>query len=106
MNRPVALLYDWDNTLVDGWAGITAALNAVFAAFDMARWNVSDARNRVRVSLREGFPQMFGDRWETARDIFNDHLTRLHLDHVTPMPGCRVQQSRCLRQARGCSFGL
>ncbi|MDB5401792.1 MAG: family hydrolase, partial [Rhodopila sp.] len=27
-HRPSVLLYDWDNTLVDGWAGITAALNA------------------------------------------------------------------------------
>ena len=24
------LLYDWDNTLVDAWAGITSALNAAF----------------------------------------------------------------------------
>ncbi len=31
--RPSVLLYDWDNTLVDGWAGITAALNAAFTAF-------------------------------------------------------------------------
>src|ERR1041385_4345016 len=31
--RPRVLLYDWDNTLVDGWAGITAALNAAFTAF-------------------------------------------------------------------------
>jgi phosphoglycolate phosphatase len=33
---PTALLYDWDNTLVDGWVGITAALNAVFHAFAMS----------------------------------------------------------------------
>ena len=54
--RPSVLLYDWDNTLVDGWAGITAALNAVFAAFGHTLWTVEDTRNRVRVSLRESFP--------------------------------------------------
>jgi len=32
--RPSVLLFDWDNTLVDGWVGITAALNATFTAFD------------------------------------------------------------------------
>jgi phosphoglycolate phosphatase len=85
--RPRVLLYDWDNTLVDGWAGITAALNAVFAAFDRPPWTVEDTRNRVRVSLRESFPVMFGDQWERARDIFYDTLTHRHLDHVTPMPG-------------------
>ena len=85
--RPSVLLYDWDNTLVDGWAGITAALNATFTAFDRPLWTVDDTRNRVRVSLRDSFPVMFGDRWEEARDIFYETLTHKHLDHVTPMPG-------------------
>jgi phosphoglycolate phosphatase len=85
--RPSVLLYDWDNTLVDGWAGITAALNAVFSAFDRPLWTAQDTRNRVRVSLRESFPAMFGDQWERARDIFYDTLTHQHLDHVVPMPG-------------------
>jgi phosphoglycolate phosphatase len=85
--RPTVLLYDWDNTLVDGWAGITAALNAVFTEFDHPLWTVEDTRNRVRVSLRDSFPVMFGDRWEHARDIFYAALTDKHLDHVSPMPG-------------------
>jgi phosphoglycolate phosphatase len=85
--RHSALLYDWDNTLVDGWAGIAAALNAVFAAFGHPLWTVEDTRNRVRVSLRESFPVMFGDRWEQARDIFYETLTVQHLDHVNAMQG-------------------
>ncbi len=86
-DRPSVLLFDWDNTLVDGWAGITAALNATFDAFGHPAWTVEDTRNRVRVSLRESFPQMFGTRWEDARDIFYDTLSRQHLAHVSPMPG-------------------
>jgi phosphoglycolate phosphatase len=85
--RPSVLLYDWDNTLVDGWAGITAALNAVFTEFGHTLWTVDDTRNRVRVSLRESFPVMFGDRWEHARDVFYETLTHQHLNHVSPMPG-------------------
>lgn len=85
--RPSVLLYDWDNTLVDGWTGITAALNATFTAFDRPLWTVDDTRNRVRVSLRESFPVMFGDRWEHARDIFYETLTHQHLNHVSPMSG-------------------
>jgi phosphoglycolate phosphatase len=48
---------------------------------------VDDTRNRVRVSLRESFPVMFGDKWEHARDIFYQTLTDRHLDLVSPMPG-------------------
>jgi phosphoglycolate phosphatase len=84
---PTVLLYDWDNTLVDGWAGITAALNAAFTEFGHALWTIEDTRNRVRVSLRESFPVMFGDRWEHARDVFYATLTEKHLAHVAPMPG-------------------
>jgi phosphoglycolate phosphatase len=85
--RPTVLLYDWDNTLVDGWAGIAAALNAVFSAFAMPHWTAEDTRARVRVSLRESFPAMFGDRWTEARDTFYAALTEQHLMHVRPMPG-------------------
>jgi phosphoglycolate phosphatase len=85
--RPSVLLYDWDNTLVDGWAGIAAALNAAFREFGHPVWSVEDTRKRVRVSLRESFPVMFGDRWEHARDIFYQTLTVQHLDHVTAMLG-------------------
>ena len=85
--RPAVLLFDWDNTLVDGWAGIAAALNATFTAFDKPLWTVEDTKNRVRVSLKESFPPMFGDAWEQARDIFYDAFRGNHLEHVRPMPG-------------------
>jgi phosphoglycolate phosphatase len=89
IRRPEILLYDWDNTLVDGWAGITAALNAAFTAFHHPLWTVEDTRNRVRVSLRDSFPVMFGGGWEVARDLFYDTLKQEHLRHVHPMPGAQ-----------------
>ena len=84
---PEVLLYDWDNTLVDGWAGITAALNAVFVAFGRPLWRARETRARVRVSLAESFPVMFGQEWERARDIFYATLKGEHLAHLRPMPG-------------------
>ena len=85
--RPAVLLFDWDNTLVDGWTAITAALNAAFTAFEKPLWTTGDTKNRVRVSLKESFPVMFGAEWERARDIFYAAFTSDHLDHVKPMPG-------------------
>ena len=86
MPKPSVLLYDWDNTLVDGWSAITGALNAVFDAFSMPRWTDTDTRQRVRTSLRDSFPPMFGAEWERARDLFYATLTQGHLDHLTPLP--------------------
>ncbi|HUB12382.1 MAG TPA: HAD family hydrolase [Acetobacteraceae bacterium] len=87
MPRPTVLLFDWDNTLVDGWAAITAALNVVFAEFGMPPWTRQDCVARVRVAIRESFPPLFGDRWEHARDLFYTSFRDRHLDHLQPMPG-------------------
>ncbi len=86
MLAPTVLLYDWDNTLVDGWSAITGALNAVFDEFSMPRWTDIDTRQRVRTSLRDSFPPMFGAEWERARDLFYATLTEGHLDHLKPLP--------------------
>lgn len=87
MIRPSVLLWDWDNTLVDAWGGVTAALNAAFAAFAMPLWTEEETRARARVSLRDSFPQIFGAEWIRAREVFYATLAERHLDHVRPMPG-------------------
>jgi phosphoglycolate phosphatase len=85
--RPDAIVWDWDNTLVDGWAAIAAGLSAAFAAFGLKQWSTEEVRARVRRSLRESFPEMFGAEWERARDIFYAEVRARHLQVLSPMPG-------------------
>jgi len=87
MTRPEAILWDWDNTLVDGWAAIEAGLNATFRAFGMPEWSRAEVLAKVRRSLRESFPPLFGAEWERARDIFTAEVRATHLGVLTPMPG-------------------
>ena len=87
MSRPAAILWDWDNTLVDGWAAIEAGLNATFRAFAMPEWDRATVLARVRGSLRDTFPGMFGAEGERARDIFYDEVRARHLHVLNPMPG-------------------
>jgi phosphoglycolate phosphatase len=42
---------------------------------------------RVRKSLPESFPPMFGAEWERARDIFYAEVRGCHLEVLSPMPG-------------------
>jgi phosphoglycolate phosphatase len=88
--HPEILLWDWDNTLVDAWISVAHALNAVFTRFNMPVWSVQETRARVRGSLRDTFPDMFGSAWPDARDIFYTALSRDHLQHLTPMPGAEA----------------
>jgi phosphoglycolate phosphatase len=85
--RPKAILFDWDNTLVDSWTTIHEALNAVMAAMARPLWSLQQTKQRVRLSLRESFPLHFGDRWEEARRIYLDVFRAIHLERLAPLPG-------------------
>lgn len=93
--RPRAILFDWDNTLIDSWTTIHEALNAVMAAMERPLWSLRETKERVRLSLRESFPLYFGDRWEEARQIYLDIFRRIHLEKLQPLPG-RVELLRAL----------
>lgn len=87
MTRPTAVLFDWDNTLIDSWAVIHAALNETFTAMDHPHWTREETEARVRGSLRDTFPTMFGGRWQDAEKVFYDAFGRMHLEQLTPLPG-------------------
>ena len=70
IRHPRAILFDWDNTLVDSWATIHEALNFLMRAMAKPEWSLAETRERVRLSLREAFPPLFGERWEEAREIY------------------------------------
>lgn len=85
--RPRAILFDWDNTLVDNWGAIHAALNSALSAMGQGTWTVAETRQRVRKSLRDSFPEMFGERWHEARDIFYRSFAASHLETLKPIDG-------------------
>ncbi len=85
--RPKAILFDWDNTLVDSWATIHEALNICMAAMDKPAWTIEETKQKVRLSLRESFPRHFGERWEEARRAYLDAFTAIHLDRLMALPG-------------------
>ena len=97
MPRPQAILFDWDNTLVDSWGTIHQALNAVMAAMDKPLWSLQETKQRARLSLRESFPLHFGERWEEARGLYLDKFSQIHLKQLKALPG----RSELLRQLAG-----
>lgn len=87
---PRAIVFDWDNTLVDTWPVITATMNVTLIAMGHEPWSPAEAKRRIARSLRESFPELFGDRWEDARDVFYAELERGHLERLTPLPGAEA----------------
>jgi phosphoglycolate phosphatase len=94
--RPKAILFDWDNTLVDSWTTIHEALNVVMAAMRKPPWSLEQTKERVRLSLRDSFPRHFGERWTEARQIYLDAFRAIHLERLSPLPGRRELLERLL----------
>jgi phosphoglycolate phosphatase len=95
LRRPKAILFDWDNTLVDTWPCIGRATNITLEAMGHKPWDEAELRRRVAGSLRDTFPTIYGDRWEEARDIFYKAFADVHLEMLVAAEGAEV----FLRQA-------
>jgi phosphoglycolate phosphatase len=99
---PRAIVFDWDNTLVDSWATIHEALVHTFTAMGHEPWTLAETRARVRHSLRDAFPPLFGDRWEEARKVYLDHFTAIHIARLAPVIGA----AELLAEAQKAGFHL
>jgi phosphoglycolate phosphatase len=91
LTRPAAILFDWDNTLVDSWSVIRQALNETLVEMGHQPWSIEETRARVRHSLRNSFPPLFGEAWERARDHYLARFEAIHLDRLAPLAGAREQ---------------
>ena len=90
LRLPRAVLFDWDNTLVDSWGTIHESMNETLLAMGHRSWTPDETRRRVRRSLREAFPELFGARWEEARELFYRRFRAIHLDRLAARPGAET----------------
>ncbi len=86
LTPPRAILFDWDNTLVDSWAAIHAAMTVTLIAMEQPTWTEEQSRERIKGSLRDSFPLLFGNRWREAGRIYRDAFEREHLVQLREMP--------------------
>jgi len=48
---------------------------------------MDETRNRVRKSLRDSFPVLFGDQWEDAAKVFYARFDDIHISQISPIEG-------------------
>lgn len=82
LRLPKAILFDWDNTLVDTWKTTFEALNSTFTRMDKALMTVDEFWSTPHLSLRDSFPEMFGDHWQEAENHFYEHVFATHIDNL------------------------
>ncbi len=68
--KPTAILFDWDNTLVDTWPLIHQSLHATMEKWGQVPWSFDEVKQKVGKSMRDSFPEMFGETWEEAGEFY------------------------------------
>jgi phosphoglycolate phosphatase len=86
LSLPRAVLFDWDNTLVDTWPLIHRALHETFTAMGHTPWTLEEVQQKVRYSARDAFPALFGDDWQRAANLYRDAYRALNIQHLAPLP--------------------
>lgn len=100
---PKLVIFDWDDTLIDNYAAIHAAINAARADFDLPVWNLEETRQNCRIALKEIFPLWFGAEWEKAQTIFYDTFAAQHIQLLQTKPGAEQLLRLLLRKAIPCA---
>ena len=84
---PQAILFDWDNTLVDTWPIIHEALNHCLSEMGHPLWSLAQVKAHIKKSMRDAFPDMFGDKWEDAASIYQHYYRSIHLHNLNALDG-------------------
>jgi phosphoglycolate phosphatase len=87
--KPKAILFDWDNTLMDSWPVIHAAMSHCFAQMGKTPWTLEEVKIKVAHSMRDEFPKLFGDRWQEAGKHYQEGYLAIHCDRLQPFSGAK-----------------
>ncbi|MDX2083471.1 MAG: HAD family hydrolase [Rickettsiales bacterium] len=85
-SKPKAIIFDWDNTLVDTWPLIQTSIDATLNAQGRQPWGLEKVQNQIHKSMRESFPEIFGENWREAGEIYQKTYRSIHLDQIQLLP--------------------
>ena len=84
---PNAILFDWDNTLVNNWGPIFFSYNETLKQLGLKKQSNKETLKNAKYSLRETFPKIFKKDWKIAKEIFYKSFKKIHLKKIKPFPG-------------------
>lgn len=85
-NLPKAIIFDWDNTIIDTWPLIHNAIDSTMVEMGKEPWGMEKVKESVHKSMRESFPAIFGDKWQKAGEIYRNKYKADHLERLVTMP--------------------
>ena len=83
---PKAIIFDWDNTLVNNWDPIFIAYKKTLKNLGLKKQSREETLKNAKYSLRETFPRIFKNDWKKAKKIFYYEFKKIHLQKIKPLP--------------------
>lgn len=85
--KPHGIFFDWDGTLVDSFAFLTKAHNAVKAEMGLPLFAGDEFLRYFGVPRDKLFLDIYGEHAEKAKDAFADYYNANHLKEMVIMEG-------------------
>lgn len=106
LQKPSAILFDWDLTLSDNFSAIVKSYNHVLTRFAMAPWSKEKIRAATAFSLKDNFTRIFGaDKWQEAAGVFRECYAEIHIAETKLIDGA-YETLDLLKNKYGCPFGV
>ena len=86
LKKPTAIIFDWDNTLVDTWPLIQKAINVTLEKYSKPIWTIEKVRDNIHKSMRDYFPEIFKDNWQEAGEIYRNAYNAINIEQIQLLP--------------------
>ncbi len=90
LSKPRGIFFDWDGTLVDSFAFLTKAHNAVKAEFGLPPFSQDEFLEYFGVPRDQLFLDIYGHHAEAAKQAFEKYYVANHLKEMIVMEGAAV----------------
>lgn len=84
---PEAILFDWDNTLVNTWETVFNAINTARIAVDQLPFTIDEFWQRPHHSMRDTADELFGEHIEKGMQVFYESVEKTHLQTIRVLEG-------------------
>ncbi|MCQ2965774.1 MAG: HAD family hydrolase [Alphaproteobacteria bacterium] len=101
--KPDLILFDWDNTLLDTTPILYKSYCELRKYFNIPEYTMEEYQKMTGFSMRESFPNLFGEKWEEAKSIFLATYQKYHLEYLQIFPKTQELLEFC---SRFCKMGI
>lgn len=84
---PQAILFDWDNTLVDTGPMVYNSLNFAREALGLSPFTQEEFWGRPHHSIRDSAFDLFGENFAEGEHLFYTHIQKVHLKELSTLQG-------------------